>query len=237
MNKELIKSAVSQTVTKMPEWDFCESGVVVDGKEYKLTPWRFDIRLNGLHFLSAETKSLRKNCSYKALVATHKSEDIAKLLFTEIDVCQWLLNDKIKSVYSFMHEDKMCSVMLKTYGDVLCQMDISTTLSDESKPVVKHEIVGKEGMITDRSINEQIPVDSVYLFKDDEKYPEAMTDTNLHTIGLTPLENQILDNIVYFIMNGRAVLSPEDEDYILKVIEAINKSAASGEKVFLGEEK
>ena len=211
MNKDLIKNAVNEAVKKSIAWDYTEKGVCIETKDYALTPWRFNTRLKELRNLASGVKSLRKNCSYKSLIATHKSADISKLLYSEIDTCQWILNDKIKYVYAFSQEDKMYSIMAKTYSGVLCQIEISTTLNDDTTPIVKHEIVGKEGMISDRSINEQVPVEAVYLFKDTEKHPEALTDTNLSSLGLTVLENQILDNIIHLLIYQSEVIDATEE--------------------------
>lgn len=237
MNCDLIKQTVDETLKKQLEWKFDGNGIVFDSEKYALTPWRFDIRLKEIKNLASGVKALRRNCSYKSLIATHKSADISELLFQEIDVCQWILEDKIKYVYAFSDTNRMFSIMAKTKSGILCQIEISTTLNDGTPPITKHEIVGKEGMISDRAINEQVPVEAVYLFKDTEKYPESMTDTNLSSIGLTVLENQILDNVIYILTYRTNAIDENEKNNNLRVIESIYESVRSEQKVAVKENK
>ena len=235
MNYELIKQSVNETVGEIINWDFNGNEIVACSKNYELTPWRFNTRLKEVRNLASVVKCLRKNCSYKSLIATHNSADISEILFIEIDTCQWILNDRIKYVYAFSEENQMYSLIAKTVNGILCQIEISTTLNDETSPITRHEIVGKEGMICDRSINEQIPVDAVYLFKDTERFPESMTDTNLSSLGLTVFENQVLDNIVYILIHKASAISKSEKENVLSVIESINESVKTGKRVAVKE--
>lgn len=234
VNKALIKESVEQAGFAA-SWDFTENGIRLDGKEYELTPWRFHLRLAEIRKLALDQQVLRKNCSYKSQIVTHCSENISDVLYAEVDVCQWLLDDKIKYVYGFSHGDKTISVMAKTQSGILCQLEIAATLNDQTTPITRHEIVGKEDMICDRSINEQVPVEAVYAFRDDEKYPEAMTDTNLFTLGLAVEENQVFDNVIDLLIHRKNAVSEQEKTQNHNVICAIRESIRSGKRVYVKE--
>ena len=196
MNYELIKNHISCRVDNDDSFRNIDDGkLYVDGVLFELMPWRYDRRLRAIRGLSVENNVLRKICSYKSQRIGSKSENMKNVLVSELDVCQWLTDDKIISVYAIGIGNETLSAILKTSKGILCNIEISLTLSDETSPVVKHEIVGKEGMISDRSINEQVPVEAVYVFENDKKHPITFTDMDPDMLGLNPEEIMVADNI------------------------------------------
>lgn len=218
MNYELIKSHISSRMDNNDScWNLDKDGKFsVDGKEYKLMPWRYDRRLRAVRGLSVENNMLRKICSYKSQRIGRKSENMKNVLMAELDICQWLTDDKINSVYAIGIGNETLSAILKTSSGILCNIEISLTLSEETAPVIKHEIVGKEGMISDRSINEQVPVEAVYVFENDKKHPTTYTDMDPDMLGLNPAEIMIADNIID-ILNSK--YNPQEIDKIKKEVE------------------
>lgn len=198
MNYELIKIHVSSRLNNNDScWNLDKEGKFsVDGIEFELMPWRYDRRLRALRGLSVENNVLRKICSYKSQRIGKKSENMKNVLMTELDICQCLTDDKINSVYAIGVGNETLSAILKTSKGILCNIEISLTLSEETSPVVRHELVGKEGMISDRSINEQVPVEAVYVFENDKKHPTTYTDMDPDMLGLNPAEIMVADNII-----------------------------------------
>lgn len=190
MNFELIKERVNN-----PDLSFTPNGfAIIEGQSFKLTPWRYDIFLKAVHTLSVEWNSLDKICSYKANIVESEKADLRELLYAELDTCEWLLDDRIKTVYALSSKQTV-SAVLTTEKGILCSLDIATTLSNESTPVIRHEIVGKEGVISDRSITERIPSMPTYVFTNDKKHPESYDDMNLYIDGLTPRETYAFENV------------------------------------------
>ncbi len=206
--------------------------VTVNGEKYPLTPWRYDRRLRGIRHLAIDNNVLRRICSYKSIRIDHIDCNIEKVLHDELDACQWILNDKIVSVYAITHQDKVLSAILNTEKGILCSIEITLTLCSETKPVVRHEIVGKEGMISDCSINEQVPIDSVYLFDSNKKNPESFTDLPGALLGLKPNETAVLDNIEAVVTKKPSVKELWDNEAEIKhLVECTYKSAELGERI------
>ena len=212
--------------------DLCLS---FNGKNLRLTPWRYDRRLLAVRALSVEENRLRGICSYKSVVVHKASEDIKKLLLAELDTCQWLLDDSIVSVYAIGNPDKTLSVMMRTEGDILCSIEIATTLSEDTAPITRHEIVGLEGMISDRSINEQVPFEAIYVFEDGKKSPTTYTDMDSLMLGCTPYEVSVIDNILY-LLDSREENGVENalED-IRYLCDCVMKSIETGSVIMIKE--
>lgn len=234
MRLDLIKEAVFKISGKSPEIFKINEDLYIniDKTSKKLTPWRHDRRLIAMRSLAIGDNVLRQNCSYKSTRVSHKSENIEHTLFTELDVCQWMLCDKIVSVYAQAVEDKILSLILKTERGILCSIEIALTLSSDTSPITKHEIVGKEGMISDRSINEQVPFEAVYLFEGGKKTPTTFTDMEASLYGLVPCEIALAENILAVILGYEDESAPEcDEKQIKRLMTAVCKSAELGEAV------
>ena len=235
MNYELIKTHVMSMAGDISV-SFSINGnyADIDSDSYRLMPWRYDRNMNSLHYLSVEAKSLDKLCSYKATVVESKDADINEILYREFDLCQWLTDDKIVSIYALSNTDKALSLILKTSKDILCSINLATTLSDETTPIIKHEITGKEGMISDRCINEHIPSKDIYVFENTKKDPTTYIDIDLYVTGLSPEETYITENIVKLIddkeLRGATVKLDKN---LTECVAGVTRSLETGDVVIM----
>jgi hypothetical protein len=197
MNYDLIKKTVDRILENKYEWEFQgESAIKVDGKTLPLAKWIFYHQLEAMRLIALKDKLVNRICSYKSTVIYSATKDLFEILREELGTCEWILDEKIKSIYGVQKENKTVSFVIKTANDTLCSINVATTLSAQTPPIVKHEIVGEEGVITDRSINEQIPVESIYLFNNDKKHPETFTDIDFNMLGLSVSEVIVADTVI-----------------------------------------
>ena len=130
MNIEKIKEVVAKT----SGIDAAEINISDDlyltarGKKLRLTPWRYDRRLLTVRGLAIDDNRLREICSYKAVTVDKAAKDIMHSLFIELDTLEWMLDDSIVSVYAIGDFKKTISIMLRTKKDILCNIEIATTL-------------------------------------------------------------------------------------------------------------
>lgn len=216
-----------------PEWALEEDSVRIGDVRIPMMHWRFDRRLTEMRGLVG--KAVKNLCAYKSVLVDHAGKDFDRILLRELDVCQWLIGQELVSVYAISHSDKAVLALAETASGIVCAFDLAATLSPETNPITRHEIIGVEGIITDRSINEQVPVEAVYVFKDSEKNPETFTDTDFSMLGLTPEEVQIVDYTIDLLENP----DQYDElqcryDRLTKLIDCFNTSIRTGEKVYMG---
>lgn len=234
MNYDLIFDKAKELLSDNPtKWEHCEKGIKIEDTVYPLMPWYYNRQLREIHNLAIETKALRDVCSYKSQRFEAKDTDIYSLLYEELDVCEWLLDDKIISVFADINSDKYMTLILKTSRGILCNILISTTLPIGTNPITKHEIVGKEGMISERPVCIQIPEQGTYLFSDEKI--ATYTDNDLYMLGLTPNEVMAVDNIMDLVRNKPNVKHFEEKNARNEfLIACVKKSAQSSNIVIVG---
>ena len=232
MDFNKIKNTVCR-LAKVSELDITlldDKFVRINENGYHLTPWRYDRKLITLRNLGVIQNRLKTICSYKSSNVLNNNVDIDYALFVELDVCEWILNDVITSVYALSNRNKTLSLILRTKKGVLCNIEISTTLALDSTPIKRHEIVGREGMISDRSINEQIPAKAVYLFNDNKGEPTTFTDVDSNMFGLTQEEVYVADNVLNILSNKPFKNQVEDRiNYLNGILKCVKKSLETGE--------
>lgn len=235
MNLELCKETAQRIWNKtMPDLTLDENSVRIGNVQVPLMPWRYDRRLTEMKGLVGKNKAVYNICAYKSVRVDQKGSDFDGMLCRELDVCQWLIGQDIISVYATANEDKALLALAETASGIVCAFDLASTLSMDSTPITRHEIIGVEGLITDRSINEQVPVEAVYVFKDDNKHPDTYTDMDFSMLGLTPEEIQTVDFILHLLANPAEAEELQNRyDNLLKLIECIHTSIQIGEKVYV----
>ena len=238
MNYDLIRNRATIMIKEgSAEWNIDTDNLCIDGVAYRLMPWHYNKNLKSLRNLSVDSASVGGLCSYKATRIETKTADIGKLIYSELDLCRWLTDDEITTVYALSSSDKTMSMMLKTSKGILCSIDIATTLSEETTPISKHEITGTEGMISDRCINEHIPSSDIYVFVDSKKDPTTYVDLDVHVAGLSPEEAYVTENIVKLVESREyRETTLKNHRAVMKLIDAVKYSIESGE-VVISEEK
>jgi len=233
MNDKMIKDYVNTlTENKVTNWDVANGVVCVDGVSFKAAPWRYDRKLKALHYLSVEYKAVEELCSYKAMRVESKNADMYDILYAELDTCEWLLDDELVSVYALANGGKTMSVVMKTKKEILCTIDIATTLNEKSVPVPKHEMVGKRGYIGDRSIHEHVPSQDIYVFQEDKEYPAFHGAPDLPNLELAPEEVIVSESIADILTNPDGVAEAlKRHKKILHYVDCVNRSLESGEVI------
>lgn len=217
-----------------PSWSFEENGVRIGDASVPLMFWRFDRRLTEMRGLVGQ--SVCQLCAYKSVRIDHADENFDSMLLREIDVCQWLLGQDIVSVYAMSNGDKALLILTETASGVVGAIDLAATLSPESKVITRHEIIGVEGLITDRAINEQLPVDALYLFHKDCKHPETFTDMDFSMLGLTSEEIQVVDFVIDLLADQTQYGELQSRyERLKKLVGVVRMSIETGRKVFVEE--
>jgi len=154
--------------------------VVIDGKELPLMSYKGERR-----FL--ELKNMVSNGTLSGISVmrvariVEKGSDIYAALGRELDICQYVLNRKIKSVM-VMENDIVLNAIATTADGVVCTLEISATLTKEEKPKDKHEIIAEHGIGCDVVVDAQLVQDSIYVFGSENK---KYTDVDFELYGLT----------------------------------------------------
>ena len=157
----------------------CET-VVIDGKELPLMSYKGERRFLELKNMVANG-TLSGISVMRVARIVEKGSDIYAVLGRELDICQYVLNRKIKSVM-VMVNDIVLNAIATTEDGVVCTVEISATLTKGEKPKDKHEIIAEHGIGCDVVVDAQLAQDSIYVFgSENEKY----TDVDFELYGLS----------------------------------------------------
>lgn len=156
------------------------STVVIDGKELPLMAYKSERRFLELKNMAANG-TLTGISVMRVARIVEKGSDIYAALGRELDICQYVLGRKIKSVMA-MENDIVLNAIATTEDGVVCTLEISATLAKGEKPKDKHEIIAQHGIGCDVVVDAQLVQDSVYVFGAENK---KFTDVDFELYGLS----------------------------------------------------
>lgn len=183
------------------------------GKRVPLLPWRKERRFFELKNL-VDNKTLEDVSTLRfSWIASGKS--LAKLLYRELDLCEYIGESPIVSLFATLGGDKAANVIVKLADSKSCSVECSAGLPEGAEEIDKHEIIARRGIGCDRVVDSQIPMSSIYEFtKDGEK---RFTDVDTELYGFSTEE-------IWLIRAAFEVLSkPELADAWIKADSSIRR--------------
>ena len=158
-----------------------------------------------------------------------KKADLNEALYRELDLCQWILGKKIKSVMA-MKNGNVLNVIAKCEDDIVCTIEISATLGKGVKPIDKHEIISQRGIACDVVVDAQLKQDSIYLIGKNEK---KFTDVDFELYGLSIDEIAVVRAAFSVAQNKNADEMISADKEIRGLVKAVNVSCDTCERVVL----
>ncbi|MBR5586534.1 MAG: hypothetical protein IKW02_01095 [Clostridia bacterium] len=205
-----------------------ENTVVVDGKEYPIFAHRSERRFIELKNIVGGGTLVGVSVMRVARIVEAGS-CLCCALYREFDLCQWILDDKIKQV-TVMKNDNVLNAIATTEKGIVCTIEISATLEKGQKAIDKHEIISQRGIACDIVVDAQLAQDSVYVFgKENKKF----TDVDFELYGLEILEIAIVRAAFKVAQAGGCDQLISADEQVKKLVEAAKKSAECGERVVL----
>ncbi len=154
--------------------------VTIDGIDIPLLSHRSERRFIELKNI-ANGGTLKGISVMRVQRIVEKNTDLNEVLYREFDLCEWILNDKIKTVTA-MKNDNVINLIATTKNGIVCTIEISATLKENTPPIDKHEIISQRGIACDVVVDAQLRQDSVYVYGNDEK---KYTDVDFELYGLS----------------------------------------------------
>ena len=158
-----------------------------------------------------------------------KGSDIYEALCRELDICQFVLQRKIKSIM-VMQNDNVMNVIATTEDDIVCTIEVSATLSEGEIPKDKHEIISQRGIACDVVVDAQLKQDSIYVFgQENKKY----TDVDFELYGLTIEEVAVVRAAFGLAQNKNYDEIKNIDANLCKLVKMAKASAKAGERMVL----
>ncbi|MBR3933280.1 MAG: hypothetical protein IKJ68_05170 [Clostridia bacterium] len=155
-----------------------------------------------------------------------KGKDIYAELYREFDLCQYILQRKIKSVM-VMQNDNVLNAIATTDDGIVCTIEISATLASGEIAKDKHEIISQRGIACDVVVDAQLKQDSVYVFGSENK---KFTDVDFELYGLSIEEIAIVRAAFNLAQNKNYDEMTAIDANLTKLVDMAKKSATNGER-------
>lgn len=199
--------------------------VVIDGKEIPILAHRSERRF-------IELKNIVNNGTLVGISVmrvariVEAGKDIYEELYREFDVCQYVLQRKIKSV-TVMENGNVLNAIATTEDGVVCTIEISATLKKGEIEKDKHEIIARRGTACDVVVDAQLKQDSVYVFGTENK---KYTDVDFELYGLSIEEIAVVRAAFSIAQNNSAEDMMSVHENLCILVNMAKKSAKSGER-------
>ena len=202
--------------------------VVIDGMELPIFSHRNERRF-------IELKNIANNGTLVGISVMRvariiaKGSDIYEALYRELDLCQFVLQRKIKSIM-VMQNDNVLNAIATAEDDIVCTIEVSATLSKGETPKDKHEIISQRGIACDVVVDAQLKQDSIYVFgQENKKY----TDVDFELYGLSIEEIAVVRAAFGLAQNKNYDEMKNIDANLCKLVEMAKESAGAGERKVL----
>ncbi len=202
-----------------------DATVVIDGKEIPLLAHRSERRFTELKNI-ANNGTLVGISVMKIARIVEGGKNIYQELYRELDICEYILQRRIKYVTAMENENTL-NVIAKTEDGVVCTVEISATLKNGEPPKDKHEIISQRGIACDIVVDAQIKQDSLYVYGGENK---KYTDVDFELYGLTAEETAVVRSTFDTAKNKNYEELSSDAERLLRLVKLAEKSAKSGER-------
>ena len=218
------------------KYTLCKNSIVLeDGKEVVLLPWRSERRFTELKNLITNGTmgdiSVIRICNIN-----HENSNLNSLIYRELDLCEIFGGSEIISIFAVMNANT-ANIIAKLKNDVICTVEVATTLSKSADLIDKHEIITTRGICCDRVVDTQVPQKSIYVFKNNN-VPETYLDTDFELYGLDPNEVTNVRCAFEILKNEKYADELMKRDSVLnKLVEITLKSAKTSKNILVEDEK
>lgn len=202
-----------------------DNTVRFNGKTVPLMPWRSERRFTELKNI-ANNGTLVGISVFRTARIIRKDSDIYKALYRELDLCQYILNRKIKTIMA-VENDSALNVIAAAEDKIICTIEISATLPKGEIPKDKHEIISQRGIACDIVVDAQLKQDSLYIFSSENK---KFTDVDYELYGLSVEEIAVVRAAFALAQNKNFEEMEKINENLNALVEITKKSVKSGER-------
>lgn len=196
----------------------------IGAKTVALLPWRNERRFIELKNLTKDG-TINGVSVMRILRIVPKTENLEENILRELDLCQWIFENKISEIMTFKNGSAV-NIAAKLENGIVCTVEVSSTLSAGAAPIDKHEIIARQGVACDRVVDTQVPQSSIYVFTDKEN-ADTYTDVDFELYGLSADEVAIVRHAFEIAKNSALIdVLNEDKKQLDKLLAFSEQSAA-----------
>ncbi len=174
-----------------------------DGQRLLLMPWHENMRLKNMR-QKVRGRVIGPVSAMKSECVDQRCYPIEAVTARELDVCEWVLGEKITSVFALTDECRVMHLIGRFASGARCTLDLSCGLNEGTRETERHEVLAPDGNLCDLPVGMQFASEDIYAFSSDDPVPGTYMEVMIGDEFYTREEAQIL-------RDAGAVLADEDE--------------------------
>ena len=194
--------------------------LMMEEKRYLLMPWRTNKRLNNMRQVmtpafAAGVSAMKSEC------VVQQCYPLASLAAREIDICEWVLGDKVESVFALTDESRVFHLIGRMSRGARITIDITNALHENVRETERHEVFAKGGSLVDLPVGMQLATEDIYAFRSDSEYPETFSEVILDDTFYTREEAAIIRD-AQSVLSSRELLAQRATrlDELMQIVDA-----------------
>ncbi len=200
--------------------------VIINGEELPLFAHRYERRIIELEKLTNDGTLFGISVMRTARIV-ERGSDVFDELYRELDICQYVLRRKIKTI-TVMQNESVLNTIAVTDDGIVCTIEVSATLTKGEPPKDKHEIISQRGIACDIVVDAQLKQDSIYVFGNENK---KYTDVDFEIFGLLIDDTAVVRAAFALAQSEDYSDIKNDAENLERLIRLAQKSAKTNERM------
>lgn len=200
--------------------------VIINGEELPLFAHRYERRIIELEKLANDGTLFGISVMRTARIV-ERGSDVFDELYRELDICQYVLRRKIKTI-TVMQNESVLNTIAVTDDGIVCTIEVSATLTKGEPPKDKHEIISQRGIACDIVVDAQLKQDSIYVFGNENK---KYTDVDFEIFGLLIDDTAVVRAAFALAQSEDYSDIKNDAENLEQLIRLAQKSAKTNERM------
>ena len=166
--------------------------------------------------------------------AISTSDKMDNIFVRELDIIEWVLDDKITGIYATTFRDRYSeyfNIIASTKSGTRISMELGRLKSGNE--ILMHEIITQKGIITDQSVDTQLTHYPVYVYTDSAT--KTYNDIDFELYGLGYYDIARIRYILGTLQNANGQDIPKRYNRHKSIIESIYESARENKKIRIEE--
>ncbi len=176
--------------------------LIYQGEEIPLFDSRYDPRVAPIAEYGSETE---KNSALNVYSFSGKDVSLSELMLKEMDIAEYVLHTKIRSVTAFVKPDAASMILVMEDGTA-ANIDVGTTMAPGSRNQCQHRLVTSKGEACDRGAGEYTTPSMLSVFRSESLVVQTYDDDQFYLYGL-PEEDVNKAVTIFSILAGRLDVS------------------------------
>lgn len=200
--------------------------VIINDEELPLFAHRYERRIIELEKLANDGTLFGISVMRTARIV-EKDSDVFDELYRELDICQYVLRRKIKTITVMQNESALNTIAVTDDG-IVCTIEVSATLTKGEPSKDKHEIISQRGIACDIVVDAQLKQDSIYVFGNENK---KYTDVDFEIFGLLIDDTAVVRAAFALAQSEDYSDIKNDAENLERLIRLAQKSAKTNERM------